>query len=161
MRSWPSPRGCRAGWRCITRATRGSNPDIFYHSLSERPAARDRGLFGFEHERGGVAGRLEGGDDFEQERQPERLGVQRRRLQFETPDDGRGRFVAVLVAGRAMDLFRDQNRTSAAAGQSFRRRRRGSKRSTPPARRIRRSRTGRRTANGSRSRRRRATLTSA
>ena len=65
------------------------NPDIFYHNLAHRPAPRHRALFRLEHQRGGVAGRLEGGDDFEQERQPERLGLQRRRLEFETADDRR------------------------------------------------------------------------
>ena len=60
---------------------------------------------------GGLAGRLEGGDDFEQGRQPGCLCRQRRRLEFETADHRRRGLVAVLVAGRAMDLFRDENRT--------------------------------------------------
>ena len=63
----------------------------FLPQPQHRPAPCRRGLFRLEHQRGGVAGRLESGDDFEPERQPGRVGLRRRRLEFETIDlDARG-----------------------------------------------------------------------
>ena len=61
------------------------NPDIFYHDLTPASAGHC-GLFRFEHQCGGVAGRHKSGDDFEQERQAGRLGLRCRRLEFEAVD---------------------------------------------------------------------------
>ena len=52
----------------------------------DRPAPHHRPVFRPEHRRGGFAGRHEAGDDPEPERQPERLGVQRRRHGFQAVD---------------------------------------------------------------------------
>ena len=60
------------------------NPDIFYQRPCHRPASCGRGLRRLELQPGGLAGRLEGGDDLEQGRQPECLCLQRRRLECET-----------------------------------------------------------------------------
>ena len=51
------------------------NPDIFYHNLG---AGQRRVVAGYSglNTSGGLAGRLEGGDDFKQERQSECLGLQ-------------------------------------------------------------------------------------
>ncbi len=115
----PRRRGCRAGSRFITRPISPAIRTFFTTILRPASAAVIAGIFRLEHERGGFAGRLEGGDDFEPERQPERLGMQRGRHEFETVDISHGgRIVAVLVAGRAMDLFRDQNARAPRAGES-------------------------------------------
>ena len=65
------------------------NPDIFYHDLStgqRRVIARFSGL---NTSRGRLAGRHQGGDDFEQGRQPERLGLQRGRHGLQAVDNRR------------------------------------------------------------------------
>ena len=137
-------------------------PGYFLPQPCDRTAPHHRQIFRLEHERGGFAGRLEGGDDFEPERQPERLGMQRGRHGFQAIDVvAGGRVIAVLVAGRAVDLFRDQNQVSAGCWRKFRRA--AARCSGFPLRAypIRPTRTGRRTANGSRSRRRWVTSTSA
>ncbi len=130
------------------------NPDIFYHSLSSGQRRVVAGYSGLEHQRGGVAGRREGGDDFEQERQPERLGVQRRRHESETPDEGRRGFLALLVAGWQLDLFRGKNQRAGACWPRCRPAAAKFSACPPWAHPTPRSRTGRRMANGSRSRRR-------
>ena len=118
----PRRRGCPGRLALYYTSYQPRQPGHFLPQPFDRPAARHRRIFRLEHERGGFAGRLEGGDDFEPERQPERLGVQRGRHGFEAVDDGRRRMiVAVLVAGRPMDLFRDQNSSSAACWRKFRR----------------------------------------
>jgi hypothetical protein len=77
------------------------NPDIFFSDL--QPV--------------GLAGRLEADDDLEQGRPAGCLCLQRRRLKCEAADDRHRGLVAVLVAGRTMDLLRDENQRPAAAGQ--------------------------------------------
>jgi len=77
---------------------------IYYTSYA-RTAAGDRRLFGLEYQCGRLPERLQGGDDLEQSRQSQRMGVRRRRLESQTPDHRRRRFLPVLVAGRQLDLL--------------------------------------------------------
>jgi hypothetical protein len=95
------------------------NPDIWYHDLTTGQRRVVAHYSGSNISPAVSPGRLAGGDDFEQERQPGCVGGQRGWLEFETIDrNARGRIVAVLVAGRAMDLFRDEDQRTPRAGQS-------------------------------------------
>ena len=97
------------------------NPDIFYHSLS---TGQRRVIAGYSGLNTSAAVSPDGSKVamiLSKSRQPERLGLQRRRHEFETAHDGQRGFLAVLVAGRRMDLFRDEITVAPAAGESFRR----------------------------------------
>ena len=113
--SSPRPRGFPGRlalyYTSYSRATR----TFFTMTFRRAATASSRDYRRPEHERGGFAGRHKSGDDFEQGRQPGRLCLRHGRLESETVDrDAGGRIIAVLVAGRAMDLFRDENKRSAA-----------------------------------------------
>jgi hypothetical protein len=74
----PRPRGCRAGWRFITRSYRRATR-TFFTTTFDRPAPDHRGIFRLEH---GAAVSPDGSKVamiLSKERQPERVGVQRGR----------------------------------------------------------------------------------
>ena len=125
------------------------------HLLSRplhRRAQGVRAVRRLEHQPGGLARRQQSGDDPEQRRLDGFVCLQRRRQRPQAPDQvAPGRVLALLVAGRQMDLLRGQGQGAPDAVQKYPLRGANPSASRPAACPALRSRIGRRTASGSRS----------
>ena len=97
-----------------------NHADIFYHNLSTGSAAGVRAVRRLEYEPGGLAGRQQSGDDPEQGRLDRFVCLRRRRQRPQAADQvAAGRVLALLVAGRAMDLLRGQGQRAPDAVQDL------------------------------------------
>ena len=131
-----------------------NHADIFYHDLSTGARRAFARYGGSNMSPAAFARRQQSGDDPEQGRLDGPVCLRCRRQRPQAADQvAAGRVVALLVAGREMDLFRGKGERAPDAVQSVPPRAERCRPSGPAACPVPRSRIGRRTASGSPSRR--------
>ena len=123
--SLPRPRGCRAGWRFITPPTSSATRTFFTTTSPPASAASSRGYSGLNTSAAVSPDGSKVAMILSKSGSPNVWVCNADGTDLKQLTTTQRGFVAVLVAGRAMDLFRDQNQRAPRAGQSAGGRRRG------------------------------------